>query len=322
MEAVEFLPVPARRATLIPHRRLFANLFLLFITLVWGATFTLTKTALLSVPVYPLVFTRFFLAAVALVGVSLLSPARRTVWRGRVWGIGAVLGVFLFGAYALQTLGLLTVSAPAAGFLTGLNVVLVPIFGTLLTRQRGSWRTWLGALLAAAGLAFLSGPGIWHLQAGDLYILGCAVCLALQILGVDRYTDAVDPIALAAVELITVAICALAVSLLWPQGPHAWSLNHWLRPGVVWTVLVNGLLGTSLAYWGQNICQRFTSAGEIAIIFTMEPVFAAAIAWVFVGAALSVAGIIGGVLVVVSMWVADPSIRPLRLRVNTVARRN
>lgn len=283
----------------------------------WGATFTLTKTALQSVPVYPFVFVRFMLAALALAAVGAMSSVHRRVWTPRVFTVGTLLGLCLFGGYALQTLGLLTVSAPTAGFLTGLSVVLVPVLTALFNKRRGPLRTWAGALLALIGLALVSGGGIWRFQLGDLYVLGCAVCIALQIIGVEWFGEALDPIALAAVELFIVALGAFIVSLLWQQGPYAWSWSHWTSPGVVWAVLVNGVLGTAVAYWGQNVCQKFTSAAEIAVIFTMEPVFAAAIAWVFTGAALSAEGVVGGVLVVFSMWIADPGIPLLRLRVNT-----
>lgn len=303
------------RLTTIPNRRLPANLFLLFITLVWGATFTLTKDALYAVPVYPFLFVRFLFAGATLVGISVATRTRRRTWNRRVWLVGSGLGLVLFGGYALQTLGLLTVSAPVTGFLTGLNVVLVPILAIPLLRTVPRVRTWLGALLAAVGLVLISGGGLTHLQFGDTLVLLCAVCLALQIVLTEKYAMNTDALTLAAVELLVVALCSLFASLSTVQGSDVWSLSIWLRPSVLWAVLVNALLGTALAYWGQNMCQKFTSAGEIAIIFTMEPVFAAVISWVFAGVALAGAGIAGGAMIFTSMLVADPSIRmPLHTR--------
>jgi drug/metabolite transporter (DMT)-like permease len=296
----------------ISNRRLLSNLFLLFITLVWGATFTLTKDALQVVPVYPFLFVRFLLAAVALAVVCLASPVHRGGFTRRVWAAGTWLGLLLFGGYALQTLGLLTVSASVSGFLTGLNVVLVPIFAIPILRSIPRPRTWLAAMMAAVGLALFSGGDVLQMPAGSLYVLLCAVCLALQIVFVDKLGKDADALALATVELLVVAVCAFAASLLHPHqvlGPAA----AWLQPAVIWATLINGLLGTSLAYWGQNICQKFTSAGEIAVIFSMEPVFAAVIAWFALGDRLSRMGWWGSVLIFASMLAADPAVKlPIR----------
>lgn len=289
-----------------------ANLFLLFITFIWGATFSLTKGALTHVSVYPFLFVRFLLASVALLCVCLASTEHRKAFTKKVWGAGTGLGLLLFGAYAFQTLGLVTVSPSVTGFLTGLNVVLVPIFAIPLLRQMPRWRVSVGAILAAFGLALVSGGDLLHLHIGDVYVLICAVCLALQILFVEKYGAETDALALATVEILVVTLCSLVASRWNPVAPFG-SIRVWTSPPVLWALVVNGFLGTALAYWGQNVCQKFTSSGEIAILFSMEPVFAALIAWITLGDALSGQGIAGGICIVVSMLIADPAVK-LRAR--------
>ena len=275
--------------------------------LVWGATFTLTKNALTRVDVYPFLFVRFFVATVVLVAIMLLTSRRHRFFDSRTLGFGVPLGMILFGAYAFQTMGLGNTSPSITGFLTGLYVVLVPILSIPLFRTSPPRRMWMGALIAAVGLALISGPGILHLQTGDIQVLICAVFLALQILLIEKYGRTMDALILATIEILVVAICSLIVSGF--QGStELLTLHVWLQPVVLWGVVINAVLGTSLAYWGQNIFQQNITAAQIAVIFSMEPVFAALVAWVAAGDILSPLQMVGGLLIVASMLMVDPHV--------------
>ena len=165
----------------------------------------------------------------------------------------------------------------------------------------------MGALIAAVGLALISGPGILHLQTGDIQVLICAVFLALQILLIEKYGRTMDALILATIEILVVAICSLIVSSF--QGStELLTLHVWLQPVVLWGVVINAVLGTSLAYWGQNIFQQNITAAQIAVIFSMEPVFAALVAWVAAGDILSPLQMVGGLLIVASMLMVDPHV--------------
>ena len=227
------------------------------------------------------------------------------------------LGLLLFGAYAFQTLGLGDTSPAITGFLTGLYVVLVPIFSIPMFRTSPHVRIWFGTFLAVLGLALISGSDLLHLRIGDILILICAVFYVLQILFIEKYGLQIDSLALATVELFVVTICSLVASLF--QNPGSLLNMHlWLGPTVFWAVVINAVLATSLAYWGQNVFQQSTTSAQIAIIFSMEPVFAALVAWIALGDSLSDFQIVGGTLIFFSMLVADPNVPlgPRRFRRN------
>lgn len=295
----------------------FANLSLLGITLVWGATFTLTKNALTSVSVFPFLTVRFALATVVLLGIVLMyRPSRSSLRQIQTWRFGVPLGIVLFLAYAFQTLGLGRTGAAVSGFITGLNVILVPLISIPLYRRIPSLRIWLGVLLAVVGLALLSGPELLQLQPGDTLVLGCTVFLAVQILMIERYGGKLDSLGVATIELGVVAIGSFITSVV-VGGPGVSQLldfQLWLAPSVLWAIVINAVLGTSIAYWAQNVFQRYTSAAQIAIIFSMEPVFAAIIAWLALREQLSGAGWVGGALIFVSMLIADSGISWTALR--------
>ncbi|GMA52335.1 membrane protein [Alicyclobacillus contaminans] len=290
------------------RRRLLANGSLLGVTAVWGATFTLTKNAIADIPVFPYLAVRFAIAALVLAAGVLLSPQRRRKIRAKTWLHGGVLGLLLYGAYALQTLGLDQTSPSMAGFLTGLSVILVPLLSVPLLRQKQPVRTWVGALAALIGLAFLCGIRPEQLTAGQLEVLGCAVFVALQVLYTDGFGAGEEALVLAAVEILVLALLC-AVTVPWTHSSGAWHWQAWAHPAVVEAVLICAIPGTAIAYWAQNRFQQDTSASEVAIIFTMEPVFAAVISWLVNQERLSLPQCVGAVFIVGSMLIADPNVR-------------
>jgi drug/metabolite transporter (DMT)-like permease len=247
-----------------------------------------------------------FLLAAAVMGMFVhgRTQSRQALHTRSLWVIGIILGSFLFMGYALQTLGLQTIAPAISGFLTGLNVILVPIMAIPLLHRAPSHKTWMAAALALLGLALLNGiSSMGHWSSGEIFTLGCAVFIALQMVYVDKWAPGLDSIALTAVEIGTVAVLSLFISLIHPD-----SLLHWHAWDhlVVWSaVVVNGVLGSAFAYWAQTRYQQMTSATYVAVIFTMEPVFAAVIAVLFLHEALRLPVVFGGALIVGSMLLAD-----------------
>lgn len=283
-----------------------ANLILLTITGVWGATFSLTKNALAFIPAIPFLAIRFSIAAILLILFTRLRGRFRVMYARRTILLGILLGTMLFFGYVLQTVGLETVEPGSAGFLTGLSVVIVPILAIPMLHHSPPLRTWLGALLAAAGLALLCGVQLLELQVGDLEVLLCALFYALQIILIDKYGRESNSLSLAAVEIATVAILSFAV---WPLQHTNFQASALLRPSVVWAILICAVPATAIAYFVQNVMQRFTSSSEAAVIFSMEPVFSAIIAALMGMEQMSGLQVVGGLVIVLSMLVADPGTR-------------
>jgi len=293
----------SKGANLLKSSKLIANTVLLFVTFIWGATFTLTKAALTVMPVFPYLAIRFLLATVAMSLFFVFSPRHRnSLKNGLLWLIGMVLGTLLFLGYALQTLGLQTIAPAVSAFLTGLSVIIVPIMAIYFLHQKSRARTWIAAIIAAIGLGLLNSVGHFgHFSEGTLYTLACAVFWALQIIAVDKWASGYDSVALTAIELLMVTFLSFILSFFSPPG----GFHNWLSPIIILAVVVNGLLGTALAYWAQLHFQRQTSASYVAVIFTMEPVFAAVIAFVAYHETLTIPTLAGGLLIVSSMMIAD-----------------
>src|SRR5215208_1797359 len=177
-----------------PSARRRAELALLVVAGLWGATFVMVKDALADVGPMTFVAFRFALAAVAMLPFLWLGPQgsktrgsgpESTVSTGLVWA-GLTVGACLFAGYAFQTAGLQFTGAGRAGFITGLSVVIVPVLGAVLERNpiRRSVLVGVGCATAGLGLLSLGDPESrrFELNLGDALVFGCAWSFGLHIL--------------------------------------------------------------------------------------------------------------------------------------------
>ncbi|HLK49104.1 MAG TPA: DMT family transporter [Bryobacteraceae bacterium] len=275
-----------------------ADAALAFNTLVWGATFTLVKSALRDVSPVLFLALRFSLAAGAL-GALWFVTGRRPKTEGRTIRGGILAGILLFGGFLLQTLGLQFTTPPKSAFLTGLASVMVPLLGALVYRVKPQALEVLGVLVATTGLGLmtLDGP-VGSLGKGDLLTLLCAVAFAGHIVTLGHYSARTSFEMLALAQIATAA--GLALGLFWWVEP----LHIVWNPAVIYAILVTGLLATALAFTIQAWAQKFTSSTRTALIYTLEPVFAWLISYGALGeglagrAAAGAALILGGVVLV------------------------
>ena len=273
-----------------------ADFLLLLVTLVWGSTFVIVKWAIEDLPPFPFLAIRFALAFISLLPFLWFQKAH--ISKGTLLK-GAALGVFLFSGYAWQTVGLQYTTASNAGFITGLSVVFVPALVIVTTRRLPSPGLLLGILCALVGLAFLSLGDRFQLNKGDLMILACAISFALHIFLVGRYAPQTNATVLASVQIFTVSILSYFFSFLLPQPSLYFSSTAWIA------LLVTAVPATSLAFFAQTKMQQFTTPTHTALIFSMEPVFAAISAFFFAGEILTTKGLIGAGLVLAGMLIAE-----------------
>ncbi len=267
---------------------------LVAVTAVWGSTFVLIKDVVDRLPVLDFLAVRFDVAAVAMVLVlgrhvrGLGGPqVRRALLLGAVYGVAQIL----------QTYGLTTTPAAVSGFVTGTYVVLTPVIGAVLLRQRTSAATWCAVALTTVGLALLALRGL-SVGVGELLTLASAALYAVHIVGLGAWSHARDALGLATVQMVAVAVlctvCAAPGGLALPDSPGAWT-------AVLYTAVAAGALALVVQTWAQ----AHLSATRAAITMTMEPVFAACFAIAVGGEHLTWRSGAGGVLVLTGMLLAE-----------------
>ena len=277
----------------LPASRL-ATLLLLSVTAVWGSTFFLIRDLVTHVPAADFLTVRFAIAAVVMAVVfrrQTLALSRREV------GIGVGLGVLYGLAQLLQTIGLEHTPASVSGFVTGTYVVLTPVFGALLLRDRLNRSTWVAVLLATAGLAVLSLRGL-TVGYGEAVTLASAALYALHIVGLGRYSTAESATGLATVQAFVITAVTLVAAL-----PGGITLP---ASGGQWTsLLYMARVAGAVALWAQTWAQSHLPATRAAIVMTMEPVFATFFAVLLGGESLTGRMVLGGSMVLAAMYVVE-----------------
>lgn len=267
------------------HGRAVAGL--VFVTLVWGTTFTVVKGALADASPLVLVAARFGLASL------LLLPLAPRLTRAEVVG-GVVLGLLFWGGIALQTTGLQETTPSRSAFITSLTAPLVPIVGWVAYRERPGLRVLVAILVATAGLYLLTDPGTGGPNRGDLLTALGAILFAGHIVAIGRFTGQGDSGRLLLVQLGVTALLAAAAA------PMVGGARFTPTPALVLALLflVSTAIGT---FWYQIRAQRVLSPTETGLIFTLEPVFASIMSWLAIGETLSAVQWLGGALVVCAM---------------------
>ena len=271
-------------------------LVLVFITLVWGTTFVVIKDALDTISVPLLLAVRFSLAALLLGWVRV---------ERRALGPAMVLGVLGFIGFATQTIGLDLTSASKAAFVTGLSVIFTPLVSSVWLRNRIAPRAYLAALVALAGLALMSLTGAGEVNAGDLWLLGTALAYALYIVYLGKIAANLPVLSLAGAQHWPMALLAWIWAL--PQADQLGSVPLATYGAIAYLAIV----ATALVAVLQIFAQRVVQAHVAALIFLLEPVFAAIFAFFLLGERLGALGWLGGALVVVAMLISEmPRRRP------------
>lgn len=275
-------------------RRRLATLLLVALTAVWGSTFFLIRDLVQTLPPVDFLAVRFTLAAAIMLAVF-WRPVRALTRRQVVVGVG--LGALYGLAQIFQTQGLATTPASVSGFVTGTYVVLTPIFGAVLLRERVTGATWTAVALATSGLALLSLNG-FSVGVGEAMTLLAAALYALHIVGLGRHSASQIATGLSVVQMVVIAVLcvlgALPGGIVLPSTPGAWA-----------SLLYMVVFASIVALWVQTWAQAHLPATRAAIVMTLEPVFAAGFAVTLGEESATWRMVVGGALVVTAMYAVE-----------------
>lgn len=282
-------------------RSLKAHLSLVAMTLIWGATFVVIKNALYDIS--PLLFNAIRMSCAAVILAVAFHKQLRGIKLGAMRS-GALAGFFLYLGNELQTTGLKYTTASKSAFLTGVSVVLVPVFLALFWKRGLNRWSVAGVVLAFGGLYLLTVPAasgaglnLSSLNRGDLYTLGAAVSFAFHIIVIGHVTREHRWQQITVVQVVATALWMIVTAAVFEHPQVAWT-------GRVYAgIAITACLSLALAFAVQAWAQQYTPPTHAALIFSLEPVFAWITSFVFLGerlgsrAAIGAACILAGVLI-------------------------
>lgn len=278
-------------------KQLKADIALFLVTIGWGASFLLTKNALAALSTYNFLTIRFFIAFIL---SSIIFIKKMIKIDKYTFKYGIILGIILFSHYAFQTVGLNYTTVAKSGFVTGFNVILVPVFSALLMKKIPPKKTMICTIMAFVGLGMLTlNKNISGVNIGDIYTFICAVIFAFYIILVGKFTIKAEPISLAIIQLGVVSLLSFITTFAIENPVIPTDLNAWI------SILILSIVCTSGAYIVQSIAQKFTSPTHTALIYTGEPVFAAIFGYIILGELLNTLGTIGAILILSGMIITE-----------------
>lgn len=268
-----------------------ASWLLLGVAASWGLAFVTMKDALGRQSVNSFLFYRFALAVIALI---IIRPQIFKKLDKDIIKHGGITGLFLAAGFIFQTYGLDMTGAAVTGFITGLYVVATPLFEQFFGGRKLGRTVWLSIAIATSGLALLSLKG-FSIGIGELLVLISALCYTGQIIGLSKWSEGRDVWAMTFMQILVVTIvtglAALIEGFQTPPDTGVWGV-------IIFTAIVCTVTAFVVQTWSQSILE----STKAAVIMTMEVVFSALFAITLGGEVLSTRTLIGGLLVVISMY--------------------
>ncbi|ASY11874.1 EamA-like transporter family protein [Candidatus Planktophila dulcis] len=264
---------------------------LLSVSAAWGMAFVVMKDAIERQSVNNFLFTRFSLAVIVM--VALKPQVLMKLDRDLIIRAGSA-GIFLGLGYIFQTLGLARTGAAITGFVTGLYVVFTPLLAYFFLKERLTKLIWACVFIATIGLGLLSIRG-FSVGIGEMLVLASAFFFAAHIIALGKWSSGRDIYAMTVVQL---AVCALLSGLA--SIPEGYSAPP---DSGVWAVVVfTAVICTAVAFVVQTWSQAHMTTTKVAVILTMEVVFAALFAIIFGGERLTLQATLGGLMVLTAMF--------------------
>jgi drug/metabolite transporter (DMT)-like permease len=285
-DAIEEQALRRQEARRAPGHSLKYDAIPVLVTIIWGATFLVTKETLRLVGPFTYLSLCYLVATVTLVLIFHRRLVRIT--RAEVL-CGLLIGIVLFAGYGFQTVGMQWTSVSKTGFLTGLYVPLVPLLSLIMLRQRVAITAWLGVLLSLVGLVLLSVNKQFTLSIGlgEWFLLACAFAFAMQIVLISKFAPKMDAVNLAIIQLALTAILSFIAVPLNHEPIAAPPLLAWVP------ICLLGTIDMAFTLVAMNWIQQYISGTRAALIYSLEPLWAALFGVVLAGDVLSLPAWLG-----------------------------
>ena len=285
-----------------------ADLSLALVAIIWGTGFVASQMALdANLAPFQIMTYRFLISSILMV-VLFWKEFRKI--KIATFKAGALIGCFLFIAFAFQTIGLQYTTPSKNAFITATNVVIVPFLYWILAKKRPDKYSAIGAFLTIIGISFLTLEGSFTIKSGDLLTLVCALGFAMHITSIGYYAQKHNPIQLTIVQMIVAFILSMIAQLFTKNASPITSKG-------IMSVMYLGVVSTTIAFLIQNVAQKYTSATKTAIILSTEAVFGTLASVILLGEKLSLKMFIGCIIIFLAIIITETKLSFIRRKPST-----
>ncbi len=273
-----------------------ANLLMVLVTMFWGVSYTFMRMGLESLSTYNIVAWR---CSIAFIIAGLIFYKRMKNVDAKMLMYAGIQGFLLFAVFSLSLFGLQTTSVSNAGFILSLTVVIVPIFSGVLDRRLPSSAVGIAIICTMIGITALTLKDTLSFQPGDILVAIAAVAYSVYLILNGSFTKSVDSIAYGVCQLGFAALFGIIAMLLFETPAMPASLNGWVA------ILGLGLICTAFCFIAQSVVQQHTSPTHTGLIFSLEPIFAALFAILFIDEMFTIKLLVGGAFILVGNLVVQ-----------------
>jgi drug/metabolite transporter (DMT)-like permease len=282
-----------------------SDLVLFLVAFIWGLAFVAQRSGMEHVGPFTFNGLRFFLASMSLFpflfffnnknNITKKSPINKP----QLIKYGFISSIFLFSGISFQQVGIVYTTAGKAGFITGLYVVIVPIFGMIFKLHKTNLNTWAGAFLAAIGMYLLCVTKQFTISYGDFLILICAFCFAGHVLIIANFSKKFPAIHLSFIQSLICAIVSMILAFIYEDVNIKGIINAAIP------ILYGGIFSSAIAYSLQIYGQKRTHPAHASIIMSFESVFAALTGWLILNEIFTKRAVWGCVLILIGMLMSQ-----------------
>lgn len=285
------------------QRRKWSSAALFLAALIWGGTFFIVKNTVDAFPPNLLLAWRFSIAFL-LLGAVFFSRWKK-LNRGYLWR-GALMGLFLFLAYSVQTIGIQYTTPGKSAFLTAVYCVMVPFLYWITDKKAPDVFNIISALLCILGIGLISLTDNFSIGFGDALTLLCGLFYALHIVVVAKFSQGRDIILLTVLQFGFSAVFSWIATLLFEEQPKA--------PGAdaVWAVIFLAVVATTGGLLLQNLGQKHTHPSTASIILSLESVFGVLFSVLFYGEQMTAKLVVGFIFVFLAVIISETKLQFLR----------
>lgn len=278
------------------RKNILADMSLLLVAIVWGGGFVATKDALNTVSPFYIVAMRFIIATLLL---CIVFWKKIKVITKKDIKAGVVVGLFLFGGFATQTVGLQYTTPGKQAFLTATYVVIVPFLSWMINKKRPDMYSIIAAFITLIGIGMLSLQSTLNIGLGDSLTLLCAVLFAAHIVAIGFYTEDVNPVVLTIIQLAVCGLSSAVVAVIFEPVPREIGMQG------IMSILYLGLFSTMMGLIIQNVAQKYTSETHVAIILSLESFFGCLLSVILLGELFTAKMVWGSIFIFIAVITSE-----------------
>lgn len=267
---------------------------LLLVTIVWGSTFFIIKDTVSNVNEYFIVFGRSLIAAVVMLIYTFFKEKKSLIDKKAIIR-GSILGLLLALTYIPQTIGLKYTSSGHSAFITGSAVILVPILLYFYFRTKMIKSDIISVSIVFIGLFLLTYDFNTKINIGDIITLITAAAYANHLIISGKYASKGSLLSIITYQFVIATLISFVGYLITKDGELVLSNKS------IYAISYLGIFGTLFCYFVIVWIQKYVSSIKVALIFSLEPVFAAIFGYYILHEILDVKEIIGALLIMVGV---------------------